>query len=112
MSADKLITPSEEQLVTLRRLLSITERLHLETVGFLNNGDNQQLWYNRGYANGIVEQLTRLGYRTFVEDNIVPDPDNIIEGHEFWAWGKAYRHGMAMGMKETLGIIGPAQSYD
>lgn len=111
MPADKFIAPDEEQQATLRRLLNITERLYLETAGFLGQGDDQQLWYNRGYANGIVEQLTRLGYRALVEDNIVPDPDDIIAGHEFLAWGKAYQHGMEMGMKETLDIIGPVQSH-
>ncbi len=96
---------SDEQLATLQRLINIVDRLYLETAGFLENGDNQQHWYNRGYANGVVEQLSRLGYRGYVEDNIVPDPDNIIEGHEFWDWGKAYQHGMEMGMKETLDVI-------
>jgi len=108
---DKPVTLDEKQQASLQRLLNITERLYLETAGFLDNGDDHQLWYNRGYANGIVAQLTRLGHRAFVEDNIVPDPDSIIAGHEFWAWGRAYRHGMEMGMKETLDVIGPEQSH-
>ena len=99
---------NEEQLATLGRLLGIVEQLYLETAGFLDNGDNQQHWYNRGYANGIIRQLTEYGYRAYVEQNTVPDAEDVISGHEFWAWGKAYQHGMEMGMKETTDVIGPA----
>ncbi len=100
---------TDAQVATLQRLLSIVERLYLETAGFLDDGENQQHWYNRGYANGIISQLSQLGYRAYVEENTVPDADNVIEGHEFWAWGKAYQHGHETGMKETLDVIGPAE---
>ncbi len=100
---------TEEQLAVLQRLLSIVDHLYQETAGFLEHGDNQQHWYNRGYANGIIRQLTQSGYWTYVEDNIIPDAENIIAGHEFWAWGKAYQHGIEMGMKETRDVIGPIQ---
>ena len=103
---------NEEQQATLQKLIHIVDTLYLETAGFLEDGDNQQHWYNRGYANGIVEQLSGLGYRTYVEDNIVPDAKDVIAGHEFWAWGKAYQHGKEVGMKETTDVIGPAESYD
>ena len=103
---------TEEQLAVLQRLINIVEHLYLETAGFLDNGDNQQHWYNRGYANGIIQQLDDFGYRRYVETNTVPDPDDIITGHEFMAWGKAYRHGMEMGMKETRDVIGPAANND
>ena len=99
---------NEEQLVTLQRLLGIVERLYEETAGFQENGDNQQHWYNRGYANGIVEQLGQLGYRDYIERHTVPDPPDIIVGHEIWAWGKAYIHGIEVGKKETSEVIGLA----
>lgn len=98
---------SEAQLAVLQKLLRIIHRLYEETAGFLENGDNQQHWYNRGYANGIVQQLTAYGYGCYVKDNIIPDADNIIEGHEFWSWAKAYQHGIKMGMKETAEVIEP-----
>jgi hypothetical protein len=101
---------SDKQLAVLQRLLRIVDNLYLETAGFLDNGDNQQHWYNRGYANGVVQQLDEYGYRSYVEDNIVPDGEDIIAGHEFWAWGKAYQHGKEIGMKETTDVIGPAES--
>ena len=98
----------EEQIATLTKLLGIVENLYLETEGFLKNGDNQQHWYNRGYANGIIQRLHDYGYRDYVEEYILPDSDDIIAGQEFWAWGKAYLHGRDVGMKETAEIIQPA----
>jgi len=103
---------TDEQRASLGRLLSIVERLYLETAGFQENGDNQQHWYNRGYANGIIERLVQLGYRDYVEQHTIPDPVDIIAGHEFWAWGKAYLHGLEMGRKETADVIGPADKSD
>jgi len=106
-----MISPdyTEEQQAILQKLIGIVESLYEETSGFLENGDNQQHWYNRGYANGIVQQLSKLGYREYVEDNTVPDAEDIIAGHEFWVWGKAYQHGLQVGMKETTDVIGPRQ---
>ena len=98
---------TEEQQERLKQLVALIERLYEETAGFQENGDNQQHWYNRGYANGIIEQLTLLGYRDYIEQHTVPDSADIIEGQEFWAWGKAYEHGIEMGKKETGEIIEP-----
>lgn len=103
---------NDQQKAVLQKLLGIVERLYLETSGFLDNGDNQQHWYNRGYANGIIRRLTEYGYRDYIEANTVPDAEDIIAGHEFWAWGKAYQHGMEMGMQETADVIGPAAGHD
>ena len=103
---------NEQQLAVLHKLLQLVERLYAETAGFIDNGDNQQHWYNRGYANGIIRQLTDYGYRDYVEANTVPDADDVIAGHEFWAWGKAYHHGMETGMKETTDVIKPAGAHD
>ena len=101
----------EERSAVLQRLLNVVDRLYLETAGFLEHGDNQQHWYNRGYANGIVRKLSQLGYRACIKDRLVPDAEDIIAGHEFWAWGKAYLHGIKMGMKETADVIGPAATH-
>jgi len=99
----------EDPQATLERLLALVERLYAETAGFLENGDNQQHWYNRGYANGIVSQLGELGYRAEVTAALTVDADDIIEGQEFWAWGRAYLHGMEVGRKETMEVMPPAQ---
>lgn len=103
-------TYTQEQLATLDRLLSLVERLYVETAGFQENGDNQQHWYNRGYANGIVEQLGRLGYGDYVEQHTVTDPPDVISGHEYWAWGKAYLHGVEVGKEETSEVIGSSDN--
>ena len=100
---------TEKQLATLQKLIGIIDNLYVETAGFQENGDNQQHWYNRGYANGVVQQLRELGYSQYVEENIVPDAEDVIAGQELWAWGKAYQHGIEVGIKETTDVIGPLQ---
>jgi len=75
----------ENKQATMDRLLAIVERLYIETAGFLENGDDQQHWYNRGYANGIVSKLGELGYRAEVDAALIVDAEDIMEGQEFWA---------------------------
>jgi hypothetical protein len=79
-----------------------------ETEDFLDRGDDQQLWYNRGYANGVVNALDTLGYSEFIDSMIIRDPADLIRGHEALPWGQAYKHGTEMGEKETREVIGPA----
>ncbi len=94
----------------LQRLFPILQRLYSETEGFLYHPENQQHWYNRGYANGMVAALVELGYADWVGQRLAVDADDVIAGHEALAWGQAYRHGVEMGHKETYEVIGPKQS--
>lgn len=91
----------------LDQLIQVVQDLHDETRDFLNQAEEQQLWYNRGYANGVVHALDKLGYGAYLEGRITRDPDDVIVGHELMAWGKAYQHGFEMGEKETREVIGP-----
>ena len=95
----------------LDQLTGIVISLQEETHDFLDQGDEQQLWYNRGYANGIVAALDDLGYSEYIDSRINRDPDDLISGHDALPWGKAYHHGLEMGEKETREVIGPAPSH-
>ncbi len=90
------------------QLTGIVKQLQEETEDFLDQADDQQLWYNRGYANGIVSALDALGYSAVIDNMISRDPEDIIRGHEALPWGQAYKHGTEMGEKETREVIGPA----
>jgi hypothetical protein len=90
----------------LPQLLALIGELYEDTVGFTERTDDAQLWYNRGYANGMVEVLGELGFRRQVESLIDPDADNVIAGHELLPWGKAYAHGREMGHRETREVMG------
>ena len=85
----------------LDQLLALIERLYGETEGFLSAPDDQQLWYNRGYANGMVKALRELGQEAGLARLDGIDPDAVIAGHEPLPWGKAYRHGFETGERET-----------
>lgn len=98
---------AQQQQAVLDRLLDLVDRLYLESAGFLDKVEDQQLWYNRGYANGIIQQLNTMGYRDIVDDQIIADPVDILQGHEWMPWGKAYRHGVEVGSRETTEVIAP-----
>lgn len=89
----------------LNQLLELIDRLRDETQDFLEQAGDQQLWYNRGYANGMLLALRRLGQTDHLGQR---QPDNIDElaGQLAMPWGKAYRHGEAMGSRETEEITG------
>lgn len=89
----------------VRQLLDLLAGLYHETAGFADNPGDAQLWYNRGYANGMVKALYQLKQAEAVTRRIHPDPDDIIAGHEVMAWGRAYLHGMETGYRETFEIL-------
>ena len=89
----------------LRQLLDLITRLYEETAGFADNPGDAQLWYNRGYANGMVKALSELGQGALVAERVTPDAADVIAGHEVMAWGKAYQHGLETGHRETFEIL-------
>lgn len=89
----------------LPRLLELICDLYDDTQGFLERTDDLQLWYNRGYANGMIHALGRLGYARHIDAVLAADADDLIAGRELLPWGKAYRHGLEMGEKETRDVM-------
>ena len=96
------LTIPEELLEQLCRLI---RRLRQESADFAEHHEDGQRWYNRGYANGMVRGLRRL----LAEDRPCGqalDDEELLEGHEVMAWGRAYRHGEQVGEQETYEITG------
>ena len=89
----------------LSQLLDLIDRLRDETAEFLDNPGDQQLWYNRGYANGMVLALQRLGQEAQLAGR-GPDDAAALAGQLALPWGKAYRHGETRGSEETHEITG------
>ncbi|MEA3275231.1 MAG: hypothetical protein U9Q81_08080 [Pseudomonadota bacterium] len=96
MSSDDLILP---------QLLELLCDLYQDTEGFLERTDEAQLWYNRGYANAMIDTLSRMGYAKQVTGAVDPDAADVIVGQELLPWGKAYGHGWEMGRKETYEVM-------
>jgi len=96
----------------LDELLAIAERLYAESEDFLEHPDDAQLWYNRGYANGILRALDALGYGAYVGERMQRiDGAEVISGHALMPWGKAWKHGLEMGEKETREVLAPAPGH-
>jgi hypothetical protein len=91
----------------LPQLLTLLCDLYEDTEGFAERTDDAQLWYNRGYANGVAEALGDLGFRPAVESVIEPDARDVVTGQELLPWGKAYAHGLEMGRRETFEVMEP-----
>ena len=89
----------------LPRLLALAQRLYGETSGFLDQADDPQLWYNRGYANGMLAAITELGHAAALTGLLVRDPPDLIQGQEVMPWGQAYRHGWEMGEREAREVL-------
>ena len=89
----------------LNQLLDLIDQLRQETTGFLDEPGDQQVWYNRGYANGMVLALMRLEQTRQLGDR-EPDDLDMLAGHLAMPWGKAYLHGETMGGRETEEITG------
>lgn len=89
------------------RLLGLLAELYAETEGFLDRTQDAQIWYNRGYANGLASALGDLGYGAAVRAIGDPDPPEIAAGVALLPWGKAYVHGFEMGRRETMEVMEP-----
>lgn len=90
----------------LERLMQLAARLYGETDGFEQHSEDGQLWYNRGYANGMLAGLGELGHTEAIRAaGITPDPEDIAADQALLPWGKAYTHGYEVGYRETQEVL-------
>jgi len=89
----------------LSQLVDLIDRLRAESGDFLGQPGDQQVWYNRGYANGMLLVLRRIVPVDRLGDRM-PDDPGALAGHLALPWGRAYRHGEEMGTRETQDITG------
>lgn len=93
----------------LTQLMELLRDLYGETEGFLDRPDDAQLWYNRGYANGMVSALRELGHGDALPSELDLDPDGEVWGliaqQALMPWGQAHTHGLEMGRKETFEVL-------
>lgn len=94
----------------LERLLALIERLQGETEGFYDQPEQEQLWYNRGYANGMIGAIQALGYSDAVLARVHADAPDLLVGCELLSWGRAYRHGQETGARETHEVLVPRRA--
>jgi hypothetical protein len=88
-----------------QRLLQVVVDLYAETQSLSQSNGDPQLWYNRGYADGMIKAMRSSGYGPQLEEAGVLADDTQITDQEFLPWGKAYRHGFEMGEKEVGEVL-------
>ncbi len=98
-------TPCQMSEDIFQRLLQVIQDLYAETASLTENDSELQLWYNRGYADGMVEAMRAAGFGPQLAAAGVATDKSLISGQEFLPWGKAYRHGFEMGEKETGEVL-------
>ncbi|MGV6825970.1 MAG: hypothetical protein ACWA5Q_03240 [bacterium] len=84
------------------QLFKLLLELQAESSQFANSPEDQQMWYNRGYANGMIKALDELGYQGQMPPDIVRD--QLGSGERVSLWGKAYVHGEETGYREVFEI--------
>ena len=90
-----------EKSLLLERLLPVVVGLYDETAGLAQGDGDLQLWYNRGYADGMARMFRELGYAAELAARVDTVPLELDDAASFLPWGKAYRHGFEMGERET-----------
>ncbi|MEJ2620452.1 MAG: hypothetical protein P8163_09365 [Candidatus Thiodiazotropha sp.] len=90
----------------LERLLQLAQDLYAESAELSETESELQLWYNRGYADGMVRRIKDLGYRQAVSEALGPVTETLSDEQRFLPWGKAYRHGFEVGEQETIEVLG------
>ena len=87
----------------INKLVSLVERLYMESEDYMDNPSDAQLWYNRGYANGVVAFLQANGFAEQLS-GMQLDPSDLYKGDVVMAWHKAYHHGFEMGERESAEV--------
>ena len=84
----------------IEKLADLVEQLYEESENYSENPSDVQLWYNRGYANGIAAFLNEHGYTVKI-NHLKLDADDLYHGEQVMEWHKAYHHGFEMGLRES-----------
>jgi hypothetical protein len=53
----------------------------------------------------MLKALQELGYEERLASELESDPDDLIAGQEALPWGRAFRHGVEVGFRETHEVL-------
>jgi len=82
------------------KLAGLVEQLYIESADYIDNPSDAQIWYNRGYANGVVAYLQAQGFADKL-NGLTLDAPGIHDNERIMEWQKAYHHGFEMGERES-----------
>lgn len=86
-------------------LLRLLAELTSGSEGYLEQPEDAQQWYNRGYANGMAAALRELGFAAAVAATVPADPYDEHREQAQLPWGRAYEHGRGKGSAETHAVL-------
>jgi len=86
------------------KLADLVGQLYEESENYSENPSDVQLWYNRGYANGIVRFLNARGHTDEI-NHLKLDADDLYHGKQVMEWHKAYHHGFEVGLRESGEVL-------
>jgi len=89
----------------INQLIELVGRLYSETAAYIEQQDDSQLWYNRGYANGVAKAVQDAGFDKMLQAHVTLEINEMLEEQRFMPWGKAYFHGFEMGEKESKDVL-------
>ncbi len=90
------------------KLTGLVEKLYNETAEYSDNPSDAQLWYNRGYANGVAAYFKKNGFAEKLS-HLELDAGDIYETQQVMEWHKAYHHGFEMGERESGEVHSPSK---
>lgn len=96
---------SQQKAQLVERLLQVADNLYAETAELSEEDTDLQLWYNRGYADGMIKAMTALGYVGELASLKAAGGPSPSGAESFLPWGKAYRHGKEIGERETHEVL-------
>jgi len=91
------------------KLAGLVEKLYAETEGYADNPADAQLWYNRGYANGVVAYFNHNGLAEKLS-YLQLEGSNLYNTERVMEWHKAYHHGFEMGERESAEVLSTGQA--
>lgn len=94
-------------MTVIDKLVGLIEKLYAETHDYLDNPSDAQLWYNRGYANGVVAYFNKNGFAEKLS-HLTLDDESIHKKDQVMEWHKAYHHGFEMGERESGEVLLPS----
>jgi hypothetical protein len=89
----------------ITQLLDLLVELTGDSEDYLDRQDDPQLWYNRGYANGMAAALSEQGLSARIAERVDADPYEAARDQSHLPWGKAYEHGREKGYAEAVDVL-------
>ena len=88
----------------IEKLIGLVDQLYHETEDYEINPSDVQLWYNRGYANGVATLLVAQGHGEKIKPLIL-DAEDLYRSEQVMEWHKAYHHGFDIGSSEAKEVL-------